>query len=345
MKASHYNFFFPYEADDSKMIAYNSFSNALALMEKDQYSRFNDFVKNGIDIDDEEFIQQLKQGSFLQEDAMDELAHLRLRMLQSRYQTRSLSLTIAPTADCNFRCPYCYEKDFLCNKYMSEELQQKIIDMVKSHARSISNLGIAWYGGEPLMAIDIIEKLSREFIRICEEHDIDYTATMVTNGYFLTRKNAELLRELKVSSIQITVDGAKEVHNTRRPLADGSGTFDTIMENMREAKELLPSVNLRINVDMDNIDSAKDVIDVVAQYGLGENVFPYLGRILPDNGEYESSRCFDTCGFSEVEFDHYMENLDDKSLLWKYPRTTSNVCAADSINSLIIAADGRIYKC
>jgi len=33
MKASKYNFFFPYESDPSKIIAYNSLTNSLALME------------------------------------------------------------------------------------------------------------------------------------------------------------------------------------------------------------------------------------------------------------------------------------------------------------------------
>ena len=53
MKASNYSFFFTYEADADKMIAYNSFSSTLALMDKKQYEIFNNFVQNDIAIDDE----------------------------------------------------------------------------------------------------------------------------------------------------------------------------------------------------------------------------------------------------------------------------------------------------
>lgn len=40
MKPSRYNFFYPYKPDSNKHIAYNSFSNALALMETRQYDEY-----------------------------------------------------------------------------------------------------------------------------------------------------------------------------------------------------------------------------------------------------------------------------------------------------------------
>ena len=44
MKPSKYNFFFDYKQDEDRVIAYNSFTNALALMERDNYQKYTDYV-------------------------------------------------------------------------------------------------------------------------------------------------------------------------------------------------------------------------------------------------------------------------------------------------------------
>ena len=345
MKPSKYNFFFPYEADKNKVIAYNSFSNALALMEKEKHEVFERFCSDGEAIGDEEFVQQLKSGHFIIDADCNELEHLRFRMLSSRYSTRLLSLTIAPTSDCNFRCPYCYEKDIIKPVYMSEQVQDKIIEFVKSQAKTISNLGVTWYGGEPLMAIDVVEKLSREFIKICEENDITYYGNIVTNGYLLTKENSRLLKELKVESMQITIDGNKDIHNVRRPHMDGYDTFETIINNLVENKDELPVVSIRVNVDKDNIEQAREVKEILGEKKLLDKMQPYLGKITAYGQDFDNTKCFDMCGFAEVDFDYFSKNLDDLGYMHKYPRVVSNACTADAINSFVIASDGELYRC
>jgi uncharacterized protein len=97
MKESKYNFFYPYEANDAKMIAYNSFSNALALMDKDKYDKFINFRDNGATIEDDELIKQLRVGRFIIDDDCNEIEMLRLRLLEGRYNSSHIGLTIAPT--------------------------------------------------------------------------------------------------------------------------------------------------------------------------------------------------------------------------------------------------------
>jgi len=345
MKASNYNFFFPYESDESKVIAYNSLSNALALMDKDKHKVFNDFLNHNHSIDDDEFLQQLKFGNFIVESECNELEFLRHRMLSNRYQTRTLSLTIATTADCNFRCPYCYEKDVIKPIHMSVDIQDKIIELVKSQSGTISNLSVVWYGGEPLMALDVIERLSRVFIEICEENKITYFANIITNGYLLNSKTANLLAELKVQAMQITIDGNEEHHNTQRPYFDGSATFDTIIRNLVENKDILPPTSIRINVDKDNIKQADEVFRILHKKNLLDKMKPYLGKINPDNNTYEGSKCFDMCGFSEADLEYFSKFVNELGCQHRYPQSVSNACTADATNSFVIGADGLLYKC
>ena len=345
MKASYYNFFFPYEADENKIIAYNSFSTALALMDKPKHDVFQRFVNDGTPIDDEEFVGQLKQGCFLVDDDINELDRIKLRMLTSRFGTGSLGLTIAPTADCNFRCPYCYEKDVIKPDYMNEEVEEAIIKFVEKHMKTIASLHISWYGGEPLMNIGTVERLSRRFISLCEENDVQYNASMISNGYLLTRDIAKLLVDLKITSLQITMDGDEETHNKRRPLACGGGTFKKILQNLVDCKDVIPPVNLRINIDKKNAGSVGEIVKIIAKHELNDKVRPYVAKVTSHDEQYDKASCFDMCGFSKEQYQHLLHHGDDDSIMNHYPRTMANYCGADRLNAYVIAADANMYKC
>ncbi len=209
MKASYYNFFYPYESDKDKFIAYNSLSNALALIEKDKYEVFMEFCKHNKTIEDLDLINDLKKGFFLLDDHVNEKHLIRFRMLQNRFSTSSFGLTIAPTSDCNFRCIYCYEKDVIKPAYMSADVQDRIVELLQNNLSTISRFSVSWYGGEPLLALDVIESLSARFIELCEKKEVAYGAGIITNGYLLNRDTIQLLNKLKVNFIQVTIDGVR----------------------------------------------------------------------------------------------------------------------------------------
>lgn len=236
MKASNYNFFI--EHDDDSYLAYNSRSNSLAIIEKENFRKYSDFVLTGKEIDDSNLVEKLKEGYFLIDDDVDELKILRFQMYKDRMSEHTLSLTIAPTSDCNFRCVYCYEKKSIRKKSMTLEVEDAIIDLIKSVKTTISSMNVAWYGGEPLLRFDVIERLSKRIIQICKENNIQYFSSIVTNGYLLTPEIAKKLAEYQIKNIQVTLDGPKETHDKRRILANGEGSFEKIINNIAMCKEL-----------------------------------------------------------------------------------------------------------
>ena len=90
---------------------------------------------------------------------------------------------------------------------MSSDVQDKLVEFVKSRAKHITMLNVTWYGGEPLMAIDIIEGLSKEFMSICNDNNVSYDAAIITNGYYMTLDVAKLLESLNIRNVQVTMDG------------------------------------------------------------------------------------------------------------------------------------------
>ena len=163
----------------------------------------------------------------------DELQHMRKIYTARRFSRDSLGLTIAPTLDCNFACPYCYE-DKRPGK-MSEEVANRLVDYVERMLPGRSSLRVMWYGGEPLMCKDIVESLTERFLRVATDCDATFRASMTTNGYLLTPNVVDRLSRFPVwEKIQITLDGTAAYHDRKRPLKSGRQTFRTVYDNLVE---------------------------------------------------------------------------------------------------------------
>ena len=82
-----------------------------------------------------------------------------------------------------------------------------------------------WMGGEPLLALDVIEKLTMGALEIAAKREVEFSAKIITNGYLLTPAVAEkLVQDFKVDFFQITLDGMANTHNRKRPSLNGDPT-------------------------------------------------------------------------------------------------------------------------
>ncbi len=346
MKVSRYNFFIPYE--NGKYIAYNSLSNAMAIVNNEKYKIYLEFEKNNIPIGDEEFIKELKKGSFLIKDDLNELEIIRLNMFKKRFNTNSLNLIVAPTSDCNFRCIYCYEKDAIKCTYMTQEIENHLLKILESKSKNLSSFSVSWYGGEPLLAIDTIERLSEKFIKICDENKIYYTSTIVTNGYNLTEKNFDILKKCKINSIQITIDGDAEIHDKRRFLKGGYPTFNKIISNICSLKDETIPIILRINIDKYNFNKSENVLKVLSQRKLINRVFPFIAKVVNSNNCYDDENCLNCiefCNYENIFNDLMIKYGYKKDNILKLPKRINSVCGCDKLESYVIDADGEMYKC
>lgn len=232
LKESAYNFIYD-DLGKDQIVFYNSRTGALAVVHEDQYKQYKGFQEKGKEIEDAEFLKNLLKCGYLLPAEVDEKFLIKTNMMQGRYNKNLLSLTIAPTMACNFRCIYCFEKGHYGNSLMDGETQIALMNFIKSHLDGVKNINVTWFGGEPLLGMSVIESLSEQIIALCEEKELQYQAGIITNGYLLTPENAEKLKKYNVRYAQVTVDGPKEIHNERRPTVNGQGTYDVIMNNLK----------------------------------------------------------------------------------------------------------------
>jgi len=292
----------------------------------------------------------LKSGYILREE-YDEHELLKLHSMRSRFFNESLSLTIATTLDCNMSCPYCYEKRHaISKKGMCDETRSDLYEFVKRYMDSnpCKSLSVTWYGGEPLLSKDVVYDLSEKFIALCDEKGASYSAGIVTNGVLLDYETAKKLADdYKVKNVQITIDGMPEYHDVSRALIDGTPTFDTIINNIENAKDLM-HITLRVNIDNENLRKATELKQLFYDdKGWHKNPSVYFSRIRDyDTCSYEKSCFMSEKDFSEFEFGLTKESYErDGNVHRVYPTKKNIFCTAHCIGSFVIDPEGYLYSC
>ena len=207
----------------------------------------------------------LLRGHLTKKEEEEELYDLRLlaRIYKATLGKSNIGLVIMPTYDCNFRCPYCFERHRLSkgqnwlNQIMSRETIVATFSALKDYRAKGYILGsCTLYGGEPLL-----EKNVSVVRDIClKAKELGLIISAVTNAYDL-ESYFELLEEFKFERIQLTVDGAYEVNDCRRKHKSGAPSYERLLQNAKLAMNHGVNVDLRVNVGRENLHGIKDLID------------------------------------------------------------------------------------
>ena len=189
------------------------------------------------------------------------------------FPTDAMELTFQMTADCNFRCTYCYE----VKKHKSMPLDDAlhVIDMlfpVEDHLdywgdfflgdKTKNYIGFNFFGGECLLEINNMDKICSYYWKKCMEDPVRYR-TRLTSFAFTIQTNGALLDTPKVkkfldkwkgrADLFVTIDGSKKFHDACRIWKDsGKGTYDVVRKNIEMIKErygFLPTTKGTISPD------------------------------------------------------------------------------------------------
>ena len=344
MKESKYNYSFE---DGDNVILFNARTNALAKMAKQDFKKFTEYVLDNENIINNELKKSLVYGGYIVEDDVDELEMIRHNVLASRFASNVMNLTIAPTSDCNFRCPYCYERSVLRPGKMNDETANDIICFINNQIHHLDSLNITWYGGEPLLEIDRLLGLSNQIITSCEQNDVKYFGSIITNGYLLDLETLRKLINVKIKHIQITLDGPKEYHDNRRYRIGKKPTFDQIISNLSSFSQIcsdsdFPLISVRMNLDRNNIDGLKELAELLNDEPFNKYIYFYIASVY-DKNDKENKYTFTPEEFNKIDGVFKKAKLTDYQQF--YPTPPGVHCVCDSLNGFVIDADGSLYKC
>jgi uncharacterized protein len=349
VKPSRYNSI--YSIDDSTIIAYNTFTTQQISLTPAQFAAVEAFYTDPAGDSFEraglhDLRETLLKAGMLVPDDLDERARVAATHAAARIRNRDFNLTVIPTLACNFRCKYCFS--YARSGRMSLELQDALMRFAETKMDQAEKFAIFWYGGEPTLCMDIIEGLSARLHDLAATYKVPMDgASIVTNGYRLTRPIALRLKAAGVVYAQVTLDGDRLTHDARRPLIGGRPSFDRILHNLAEVQDLL-KISVRINVDRANTGAAIAALDALSEYGLRGQVKPYFALVRP-----YSEACGDISGacLSDREFGALDIELSKQALLRGFPvlryplSLLSGACETGDPLAYVVAPDGYLFKC
>ncbi len=233
---------------DQSIVLYNSFGGTGSILHvsEDKVKRIVEWLSKEREYDnDNSDFQLLSQYGYLVPANFDEKNLRRFRYMQ-QVTTNRLHLVVHTTKACNFRCSYCY-MDFE-PEMMRPQIQQGVVNYIRKTIQKFKSVRISWFGGEPLLGMNVIENISKPVIDICRSQKKPYSSLITTNGYNLTPENIEKLISYHITHIAVTIDGNKELHDSQRPLADGSPTFERIVDNLKYIRDHVKSHTLTVSI-------------------------------------------------------------------------------------------------
>lgn len=329
--------------DDNNCYVYSTRNGAIIKISKRLLDcLYKNSYEHGLSSDLDAAIELLKNKKILstQEEELKFIKAHYLEFLKSNFQNSHLSLTIAPTEACNLTCPYCFEKDKNAIS-MSDQIISSVVDFIKSHSTA-RTFDITWFGGEPMLRIDIIEKFLLELEKLEIPKFIGHS--IITNGTLIDNKAISLFKQHPLDSVQITIDGNKNQHDKLRFKADGSGTYDLILSNILNfAKENVEThISVRVNVDKKNCSDYLEIYKSIKNTLSGiTNINIYPG-ILKGEQICDKSNTF----FNNEDLSNFYINLNKGGLNYHgYPKKQVGGCTATNLTSAVIGADGTLYSC
>jgi uncharacterized protein len=357
---SRYNFAVP---TVETALVYNALHGS-AVQLGDAHALAEALAEPGVEVGEDdlppELLLTLVENKVLVPAGSDELA-----IIAERYQrTRDAPppvVTITTTMDCNLGCYYCFEErsgDKLGGQDLDSIVEMARRTLVKSGKR---HLHVAWYGGEPLLNMEFLEACSLRLQAMCAELGASYKASIVSNGTEWPDDVGGFVARHKINQSQITFDGMKENHDKRRHYrrehrkeGEAPSSFDKIVALIDQLPDHTP-VDIRFNVDAGNAGDFIELIRFARERGWFGKKFrvavqparlmkysdksTYMRKVELEPGEFEAvRRRIEAATPAHVE-------VHNSYAPQGYPEPRNGVCAALARDSVVVGAEGALYRC
>ncbi len=345
--------------EPGKNLVYNSRSQAILVLNRQMRRALENLetIQNSLPAFLAEHIPALQANGIIVDSAEAEARVLDgfFKKLQFGSTELPFEVTVLTTYSCNFKCVYCFEESVKEPVFLDQSTSGQIVSWIKEKVkeRGFKKVFIVYYGGEPLMNIRPVYDISWQLQEWCRDQEVVFKFGIISNGSLVNRSLIEKLLSVGLEEIRVTLDGDRAAHDRKRPFADGSPSFDLIVENIKQVIDVV-KVSVTGNFDQDNVESIPGLLDHLAARGLLYKLnmidfAPLSARLGPkDNpAAIELGNClsfFDKNGMQEEILRVKKELLRRK--LKVNVGLDINACSLTMHNGgVAIDPKGVIYKC
>ncbi len=216
------------------------------------------------------------------------------------------------TESCNLNCTYCiYGEAYYSlnnhrrNSSLSMEIVKNVLDFVRDtfdkHYVGKSDGTIGFYGGEPLLKMDLIKSVVSYGKQIEKNTDLHFDYNMTTNATLLNDITADYLSENNFDLL-ISLDGNENNHSFRK-YKNGNSSFNDVIKNIDLLQKRYPKyfeTNVSFNSVIHKNNSYFDADSFIFQrYGK----HPILSDLTTDGLKHE---------YKEVLISNYNKTTNNK---------------------------------
>ncbi len=278
------------------------------------------------------------------------------RFLKMPTVIKALCLNVSH--DCNLACKYCFagEGEYHgTRELMSIEVGKRALEFLVEHSGGRKNLEVDFFGGEPLMNLDMVKatvKYGRELERI---HDKHFRFTLTTNGLLLNEDFYEFANR-ELDNVVLSLDGRKEVHDSMRPTRSGNGSYDIITSKILDFSRNRGGRKhyIRGTFTGKNLDFSEDIMHMA---NLGFKEISMEPVVAPDSCDYsitdenvpalleeydKLAKYMASIQGTDKDFSFFHFNIDLSGGPCVYKRLTG--CGAGS-EYIAVTPNGDIYPC
>lgn len=267
MYFSKYNIILPFSEEQNKFAIINALSGSFDIASKEEVDKLYG-IKEGKEIKDIDFLDYVIERGYVYEEK--EFEDFRLKQSYKEFneimEESPTQVLLVPTYGCNFSCIYCYERGIPGKKELisKEAVDAFFEDMAIRLKNEKIKPYITLFGGEPFIDTPIQKEIMSYIIN--KSRELNYEIAAVTNGYNIV-EYIDILEKGLIREIQVTIDGPKDVHNSRRKLLGGGDSFEKILKGIDMLVSRDIPVNLRVVVDWDNAEYLPQLADILDKKG------------------------------------------------------------------------------
>jgi len=283
MKYSKYNILSKVR-DSENFFIVNLLSGNVDILSRDEANTIKE-IQSGVSSLNTTFFSEMVEKGYFVEESEEARLYLKkyLDFIDSR-DTDEIQLFFVPNYSCNFSCTYCYQDQY---SNPNQELDYEMIDAFFRYIHTEfagRKKYITVFGGEPLLNSPKQRELIVYLLNKANTAKLD--VCFVTNGYTLV-DYIDILKLGRIREIQVTLDGTEAIHNKRRFLKGGAGSFDKIVKGIDICLQNKITVNLRMVIDKENINDLPDFATFAIERGWTQSSYfkSQIGR------NYELHHC------------------------------------------------------
>jgi uncharacterized protein len=263
MRFSKYNIFSKIKDSDNYFII-NLLSGSADILGVEDAEHIKTIRNNDVQTDSS-FHKELFEKGYLSDELIEKKLYTEkyLNFLDSRDKDE-IQLFFVTNYSCNFACTYCYQDQYTNPRLeLNHDVIDSFFDYIKTEFAG-RNKYITVFGGEPLLNSPKQKDVIAYLVQKASDAKLDLS--FVTNGYSL-ENYIYILRTGRIREIQVTLDGTASVHNKRRFLKGGEGTFETIVRGIDACLQNNITVNLRMVIDKENIENLPELAQFAIDKG------------------------------------------------------------------------------